>query len=128
MDEAAYIDGASHFRYFASFVLPLSKAIIAVLVLYYGVAYWNDYFTAMIYINTEEWYPLQLRLRELLIASQMLASMEATEDVMYAAYMQRVADLIKYGMIVISTLPVMILYPILQKYFVQGVMIGSLKG
>lgn len=128
MDEAAYIDGASHFRYFASFVLPLSKAILSVLVLYYGVAYWNDYFTAMIYINTEEWYPLQLRLRELLIASQMLASMEATEDVMFAAYMQRIADLIKYGMIIISTLPVMILYPILQKYFVQGVMIGSLKG
>ena len=126
--EATQIDGCNDFRFFTMFVLPLSKAIIAVLVLYYGVAYWNDYFTAMIYINTEEWYPLQLRLRELLIASQMLASMEATEDVMYAAYMQRVADLIKYGMIVISTLPVMILYPILQKYFVQGVMIGSLKG
>ena len=128
LDEAATIDGAGYFRILLNVIVPSIKSAMIVVAMFLFIQIWNDLLQQMIYINTEEWYPLQLRLRELLIASQMLASMEATEDVMYAAYMQRVADLIKYGMIVISTLPVMILYPILQKYFVQGVMIGSLKG
>jgi len=128
LDEAAYIEGCSYIRYFMQFVLPLSKAVIAVLVLYYGIAYWNDYFNAMIYLDDPKFYPLQLKLYDLLIDAELSASMFSSGDIGHATYMRNLSDSIKYGMIVISALPMMILYPFLQKYFVQGVMIGSLKG
>lgn len=128
LDEAAYVEGCSYIRYFVSFVMPLSKAVIAVLVLYYGIGIWNDYFNAMIYLDKQELFPLQLRLYDVLIDAQVSGSLFSDEDVGYATYMRNLSDSIKYGMIVISALPMMVLYPFLQKYFVKGVMIGSLKG
>lgn len=128
LDEAAYVEGCSYIRYFVSFVMPLSKAVIAVLILYYGISIWNDYFNAMIYLDKPELFPLQLRLYDVLIDAQIAGSMFSDEDIGYATYMRNLSDSIKYGMIVVSALPMMVLYPFLQKYFVKGVMIGSLKG
>ena len=123
--EAAVIDGCTHIKFLLKIVLPLSKAIIAVLVLFYGVFHWNEYFTALIYLRDEKLYPLQLVLRSILIENQMQDSMVSDVDMIQH---QDVAELIKYGVIIVSSLPVLILYPFLQKYFVQGVMIGSVKG
>lgn len=128
LDEAAYIDGAGYIRYFFTVVLPLSKPIVAVLVLYYGINYWNDYFLSMIYLSDESWYPLQLKLHSILMSAELSSNMQSGDDVYFAAYMQLVAGQVKYGMIIVSTIPMLILYPFLQKYFVQGVMIGSVKG
>ena len=130
--EAAAIDGASHFTYFLRVVLPLSGMIIAVLCVYYGVARWNDYFTALVYIRDRSKLPLQTILREI------LATLTATNsDSFFSAYADdikgmteavRKAEVAKYCCIVISTGPAVILYIFMQKYFVKGVMIGSLKG
>ncbi len=130
--EAAAIDGASHFTYFLRVVLPLSGMIIAVLCVYYGVARWNDYFTALVYIRDRTKLPLQTILREI------LATLTATNsDSFFSAYADdikgmteavRKAEVAKYCCIVISTGPAVILYIFMQKYFVKGVMIGSLKG
>lgn len=124
--EAANIDGCSYFKFFTRFVLPLSKAGIAVLVLYYGVSHWNEYMNALIYLRDEKLYSLQLILREILVANQMKEGMVA--DINSVLARAKVAELIKYGVIVVSSLPMLILYPFLQKYFVQGVMLGSVKG
>nr|WP_237690878.1 carbohydrate ABC transporter permease [Paenibacillus caui] len=126
MWEAASIDGCSNWRYFLSIVLPLSKAIIAVMVLYHIVGFWNGFFDALIYLNDEKKYPLQLVLRNILVQNQVNANMMVDVE-SYAAKM-RVTELIKYGVIIVSSLPLLILYPFLQKYFVKGVMIGSIKG
>lgn len=123
--EAASIDGCSHLMYFVKMVLPLSKPIIAVLCLYYGVAHWNDYMTALIYIDNRALYPLQLILRNILIEGEMLASDMLRED--EALLRQQEAELIKYGLIVVSSLPLLVIYPFLQKYFEKGTMIGSVK-
>lgn len=123
--EAASIDGCSHFVYFAKIVLPLSKPILAVLVLYYGVAHWNDYMTALIYIDERALYPLQLILRNILIEGEMLASDVFREE--EAMLRQQEAELIKYGLIVVSSVPLLVIYPFLQKYFKKGAMIGSVK-
>ena len=125
MLEAAQIDGCSDFQYFFRFVLPLSKAVIAVITLFYAVAHWNSYFNALLYINTRERYPLQLFLREILVNNKVDAAV-MDEGIMNAK--QGLADLLKYSLIVVSTLPIMCIYPFIQKYFVQGVMIGSVKG
>ena len=127
--EAASIDGCTNQRYFFSIVLPLSKAIIAVIALYALVAQWNSYFNAMIFLTDRNKYPLQLYLREILLAAKTYedASMVGG-DVEAAAQMEKMGEVIKYGVIVVSTLPVIVVYPFLQKYFVQGVMIGSIKG
>lgn len=122
--EAAVLDGCTHFQFLRMVVMPLSKAIIAVLVLYYGVFHWNDFFSGMIYLRDENKQPLQLVLRSILLESQ-------TESLSYdidVSEHQDVAELIKYGLIIVSSLPVLMIYPFLQKYFVQGVMIGSVKG
>lgn len=124
--EAAEIDGCSDFQFFIRIVLPLSKAITAVLILYYGVAHWNAYFDALIYLREESKYPLQIILRNILIANEMQASM--AQDAETVSAQQKIADLIKYGVIIVSTLPLLILYPFLQRYFVKGVMIGAIKG
>ena len=124
--EAAAIDGCSHFRFFATVVFPLSKTIIAVLVLYYGVAHWNDYMNGLIYLRDESLYPLQLVLRGILVQNQASADMMGDRESMMAQ--QEAAELIKYGLIIISSLPVLVVYPFLQKYFAKGVMVGSLKG
>lgn len=126
LQDAAFIDGCGNGFFFLKVVIPLSKSIIAVLALYYAVGHWNSFFTALIYLNNEKLYPLQLILRDILIASQMLVSdvtdMESIGDA------QRIAESLKYAVIIVSTLPVLIMYPFLQRYFVKGVMIGSVKG
>lgn len=124
--EAARIDGCSLFGCFVRMILPLSKAIMAVLVLYYGVGHWNSYFSAMIYLTDEGKYPLQLVLREILIQTEL--TLELIQDNEAAKESMERVELMKYGIIVVSSVPVLILYPMLQKYFVKGVMVGSLKG
>ncbi len=131
--EAAVIDGADHFTYFFRCVLPLSGTIVAVLAVYYGVARWNDYFTGLVMLRDRGLFPLQLVLREI------LASLTSTgsSDTFFAAYADnlgglqealRKAEVAKYCCIVVSTVPAVLLYVFMQKYFVKGVMIGSLKG
>ena len=123
--DAAKIDGCNNISFFFRIALPLSKAIIAVIALYYAVGLWNDYFNAMIYLKTREKYPLQLFLREILISSQQSAAM--TGDVLEQELLAQLQEIIKYTLIVVGSVPLLILYPFLQKYFVQGVLIGSLK-
>lgn len=123
MIEAAEIDGAGQVRTFLFVVLPLSKAIMAVMALYYAVGQWNSYFNAMIFLQTEEKYPLQLVLREILIASETTTG--GSGETILEQY--RLANQLKYVSVIVSSLPVIVLYPFVQKYFAQGVMIGSLK-
>ena len=124
--ESAKIDGASEFRCFWSIVLPLSKAIIAVLVLYYAVGHWNAYFSAFIYLTKRELYPLQLFLREILIMNNIDQGNMIDDATM--ANLQGMYDLLKYALIVVASAPIICVYPFIQKYFVKGVMIGSVKG
>lgn len=126
--EAAFIDGCGNTRFFFSIVMPLSKAIIAVIALYIGIMYWNSYFTALIYVTKRDYFPLQLILREILVLGQTLAQGGEGVDVEAVLEMQKISETIKYGVIIVSMLPVMMVYPFIQKYFVQGVMIGSVKG
>lgn len=124
--EATQIDGCSDTGFFFRFVLPLSKAVIAVLSLQVAIGIWNSYFNAFLYLSDERLYPLQIILRNILILSQISA--EELADAEEAQALQGMADLIKYSLIVFSTAPILCAYPFVQKYFVQGVMIGSLKG
>ena len=124
--ESAKLDGCSDIRFFWQFVLPLSQAVIAVIALQYAVGHWNSDFNAMIYLQNNKLYPLQIFLREILIMSQMDSSDFMDDET--AVAIQGMAELIKYALIVVSTAPILCLYPFLQKYFVKGVMIGSLKG
>jgi putative aldouronate transport system permease protein len=114
---------------FAKIVMPLSKALMGVMVLYFAVGHWNSYFNAMVYTYDEALQPLQLVLRKILIlqtsSAQMMASSGADE---LAAEQQQIASLIQYAVIVVSSLPLLIIYPFLQKYFDKGVMLGSVKG
>ena len=127
LHDAAQIDGLSLFGYFMKIVLPLSSAIIAVIGLYYFVGHWNDYFTGLIYIRESGLQPLQNVLRDILLANQtnQLGSGSGGQNVMQQ---QQLADQIKYGVIIVSTLPLLVIYPFLQKYFNKGVMIGAVKG
>lgn len=126
MLEAAQIDGCSDFRFFFEFVLPLSKAVIAVIALQYAISHWNSYFNAFLYLSDKNLYPLQIFLREILIMNQVAESASGMQADMIAEQ-QGVADILKYALIVVSTAPILTIYPFVQKYFVQGVMIGSLK-
>ena len=128
LEEAAAIDGCSTVRTFIQIVLPLSQALLGVMVLYFAVGHWNSYFNAMIYVNNENYKPLQLILRRILILEQASANMMEGGGDEYAAEQFKLKELIKYAVIVVSSLPVLVLYPFLQKYFAQGVMIGSIKG
>lgn len=121
--EAAKIDGAGPFRIFFSIVIPLSKAILAVMALYYAVGQWNSYFNAMIFLQDETLYPLQLVLKEILIASE--STVGGSGETILEQF--RLANQLKYVSVIVSSLPVLCLYPFVQKYFAQGVMIGSLK-
>ncbi len=127
LQEAAELDGANSLQYLMRIVLPLSKPIIAVIALYYGVAHWNDFFTALIYINKKELLPLQTFLRDLLISNNVSVDMTGL-DAISAEYKMKLAQTIKYGVIVVSTLPILCVYPFVQKHFVKGIMIGSVKG
>ncbi len=123
--DAAQIDGCGNLRYFFQIILPLSKAILAVIALWAAVGHWNSYFNAMIYLRSPEKFPLQLVMRNILINNEMAASAMTGSA---AADINRKANLIKYCAIVVSSLPIMTMYPFVQKYFNQGVMIGALKG
>ncbi|WP_208591773.1 carbohydrate ABC transporter permease [Gracilibacillus suaedae] len=127
MFEAATMDGCSHFKFFSSIVLPLSKAVTAVIGLYYLVWHWNDFFTGLIYIRNYDLQPLQIVLRDILLSNQVFAE-GAGSGGTGGGYAQRYADQVKYGVIIVSSLPVLILYPFIQKYFEKGVLIGSVKG
>ena len=122
--EAATIDGAGAFRTFMMVVIPLSKAVIAVMALYYAVGQWNSYFNAMIFLQDESLYPLQLVLKEILLASENTTG--GSGETILEQY--RLATQLKYVSVIVSSLPVLCLYPLVQKYFNQGIMIGSLKG
>lgn len=121
--EAAAMDGCSDLKFFLRIVLPLSKAILAVLVLFYGVGHWNSFFSALIYLRDESQYPLQLVLRNILIQNEVQELMNLEPGAG-----SNLSESIKYGVIIVASIPVLILYPMVQKYFVKGVMIGSLKG
>jgi len=125
--EASKIDGCSDYKFLWHIVLPLSKPIIAVISLWVAVALWNSYFNALIYLNSEEKYPLQLVLRGILITNQANLS-SSISDPEVLENMNLVSEMFKYGTIIISSLPLMVLYPFVQKYFVKGVMLGSVKG
>ena len=124
--EAAELDGCSEFQFFIRIVIPLSAPIIAVLALYYGVGNWNAYFNAMIYLSDQDLFPLQVVLRSILILGDV--DMTQIQNVDAVAKKQGLADLLKYAVIVVASVPVMCIYPFVQKYFVKGVMIGSIKG
>lgn len=127
LHEAAVMDGCSHFTFFFKVALPLSKALISVIGLYYLVGHWNDFFTALIYIRDTKLQPLQIVLRDILLSNQVFSSGAGTGGDA-GGYAQRYADQIKYGVIIVSTLPILLIYPFMQKYFEKGVMIGSIKG
>lgn len=124
--ESAVLDGCTDFQYFFRIVLPLSKVIVAVMVLFYAVGHWNSYFNALIFLNDSSKYPLQIVLRNLLVINQI--NNEVISDPMGIAQRARLAEQLKYGVIVVSSLPMLMLYPMLQKYFTQGVLIGAIKG
>lgn len=124
--EAAKMDGCNDFRFFFSFVLPLSKAVIAVIALFSAVGHWNAYFNALIFLNDRAMYPLQIILREILIMNQVDLSMIMDPEMQLAN--AHAAAVLKYSLIVVATVPILCVYPFIQKYFVKGVMIGSLKG
>ncbi len=123
--EAAVLDGCSHFNYFFKVVIPLSKAVISVLVLYYAVFHWNDYFNALIFNSKNSLEPLQIVLRRILLLNEAFSNGNGT---VAGGYAQSSADQVKYAVIIVSTVPILCVYPFVQKYFEKGVMIGALKG
>lgn len=129
LKDAAELDGANSFQYLIKVVLPLSKPIVAVIGLYYAVGHWNDYFTALIYINDTALMPLQSFLRDLLLSNKLTigTSMGGMDAATAEAKMQ-LSQTLKYSAIIVSTVPVLCIYPFIQKYFVKGVMIGAVKG
>jgi len=126
--ESAQIDGCSNRRFLWSVVIPLSGAIIAVMVLFYGIGHWNNYFSAMLYITDKSKYPLQLFLREILIANTVDYTSLSGSEIKELLKKQEMKLLLKYSLIVVSSFPMLCIYSFVQKYFVKGVMIGSLKG
>lgn len=124
LEESAKIDGANDFTILFKVVLPLSKAVLAVIILFYAVYHWNAWFNAAIYLRKREFFPLQLILREILIendTNSMMTGASATDKV-------PIGETIKYATIVVSTLPILMVYPMLQNYFIKGVMVGAVKG
>jgi len=126
LHDAAVIDGCNDFRFFLAIAIPLSTALTAVLTVFYAVGHWNSYFNGLIYLRSKERFPLQLILRGILLQNQFQTELQ-TEDV-YAAKAQMLAESIKYGVIIVASVPVLILYPFAQKYFVKGVMVCAIKG
>ncbi len=122
--EVAQLDGCSDFRFFVSIVLPLSKAIIAVIGLYCAVGQWNQYFTSLVYVRNSDLMPLQMVLREILLQNKAVSGAASVSNV----ELQKVGEIMKYAVIIVSTVPIMCVYPFVQKYFNKGVMIGAIKG
>jgi putative aldouronate transport system permease protein len=127
--DSAEVDGASHIGYLLRILLPLSRPIIAVLVLLYAVGHWNSYFNALIYLYDDKLFNLQLVLRNIIVSADMLRYMADTAGNLFQAYeVTKYLEVLKYSVIVFASLPVMILYPFIQKHFVKAIMLGSLKG
>jgi len=124
--EASQMDGCNDFKFIGRIVIPLSGPIIAVIALFYAVGHWNQYFNAMIYLKSQSMYPLQLVLRDILIQNEV--NIEMMGNVKSVAARQGLRELLKYSLIIVSSLPLIIAYPFVQRFFVKGVMIGSLKG
>jgi putative aldouronate transport system permease protein len=125
--ESAKLDGCSNWKFFITIALPISKALISVIFLYYFVAHWNNFFTGLIYVSENNLLPLQLILRQILLANQVFingAGMGGDDG----GFAQLIAESIKYGVIIVSTLPLLVIYPFIQKYFEKGIMIGAVKG
>ncbi|WP_066195638.1 MULTISPECIES: carbohydrate ABC transporter permease [Gracilibacillus] len=128
LEEAAEMDGASQIRTFFQIVIPLSAPIIAVMALFYGVSHWNQYFNAMIYLQDKSLFPLQLFLREILVQQQLTTElMQQSGSAEALSEHSRIADIVKYAVMIVSAAPLLIVYPFLQRFFLKGVMIGSLK-
>jgi len=128
--EAAKLDGCGNTKFFIYVVLPLSGAITAILCLYYGVGHWNSYFSALIYIQKRELWPLQMELRNILVLNTTVQTHElmTAEQLAEKKRLEALKEMMKYSLIIISSIPVLIVYPFVQKHFVKGVMIGSVKG
>lgn len=127
--EASQLDGCNEFTYFRTVVLPLSSTLLSVLMLFYGVGHWNSYFDAMIYLNDTKLYPLQLVLRDILVVNSMdMSAMQNSTNYADQEAREALAQLMKYALIIVSSVPVLVLYPFLKKYFAKGIMLGSLKG
>lgn len=127
LEDAASVDGCTNFKFLIRIALPLSIPIIVVVALYYGVGHWNDYFTAMMYLTKRQLYPLQLVLREILLENEAGKMLNVATDAAYAERMMSRMGL-KYAVIVISTIPILVIYPFVQKFFSKGVMVGAVKG
>lgn len=125
LEEAAIIDGASQMRILADVIIPLSKPVLAVILLYYTVGHWNAWFNAMVLLNDRGRYPLQLLLKEILVENNVAA---AAADAVEASEVDAYRELVKYCVVVVATAPILCIYPFLQKYFVKGVFVGSIKG
>ncbi|GAA4832520.1 carbohydrate ABC transporter permease [Paenibacillus vulneris] len=126
IQESASIDGCSNMQTLVRIVLPLSAPILAVMVLFYSVGHWNAYFNALIYLTDRAKYPLQLILREILVQGQMQEMVDVSDSTLAKSVMD--AEAIKYAAVIVANLPVLLLYPFLQKYFVKGIMVGAIKG
>ncbi len=126
--EAAQLDGANDFTYLGRIVLPLSGPIIAVVALFYAIGHWNAFFNALIYLTDKSLWPLQLVLREILVENQIDPTMLAGLDAREMARRQELRDLLKYSLIIVATVPLLLVYPFVQKHFVRGIMLGSVKG
>ncbi|MEC0370575.1 carbohydrate ABC transporter permease [Paenibacillus chibensis] len=124
--EASQLDGCTDFRFLLRIVLPLSGPILAVIALFYAVGHWNQYFNAMIFLKRADLYPLQLILRDILVQNEI--NIDMLGDAKTAAARQGLRELLKYSLIVVTSVPLLVVYPFVQKFFVKGVMIGSLKG
>ncbi|WP_145949361.1 carbohydrate ABC transporter permease [Paenibacillus sp. Y412MC10] len=126
VQEAAFMDGCSNIKILLKVVLPLSGPVLAVMVLFYAVGHWNAYFSALLYLSDRDLYPMQLFLREILVQNQMQEMVDISDDTLARSLMD--AEAIKYAAVIVTNLPMLILYPFLQKYFVKGVMVGAIKG
>ncbi|MEG0766290.1 MAG: carbohydrate ABC transporter permease [Clostridia bacterium] len=124
LEESAVLDGATDLQVMMHIFIPLSSAVIAVITMYYGVSYWNSWYPAVVFMRTRSQYPLQMFLREILILNEVTDQLDASTKVEEAYY----RELVKYCTVVVSTVPILVIYPFLQRYFVKGVMIGAIKG
>lgn len=127
--EAAAVDGCGYIQYFVQMVIPLSKAVMAVLALSYATGMWNSYFSAMLYLHDSAKYPLQIVLRDILVQNTIdMSSVNLAMDITGVMERQYLSEVLKYALIVVSSVPLMLFYPFIQKYFIKGVMVGSIKG
>ncbi|MGI6635586.1 MAG: carbohydrate ABC transporter permease [Christensenellales bacterium] len=126
--EASQIDGCGNIRFLLSILLPLSTPILAVISMYYAIDQWNGYFSALIYLNSENMQPLQMVLREILVNNQIDSNMIADYDPEVASQLMRMQEIMKYSLIIVASVPMLMVYPFVQRYFVRGVMIGAIKG